>query len=165
MPRLGSRVVHLFVHQKTDEAAQPRHLHGHGLDVHAEEAVPDQIQLARIGHLVAVKGAGDLFLRALTGLGHVDAGRPLHLAGPPDLVSRVQLAQHVHQLVEHAHGEGAAAAGRVQDADLLHGPDQPLSFRAVNRGARRSRPVGRALARRPPPTLRPVSSRRKRSVR
>ncbi len=54
------------------------------------------------------------------GLGHGLAA----LQVLPLRVVRVELGQHEDQLVQHAHGEGAGAAGRVQHLEPVDGCDE-----------------------------------------
>jgi hypothetical protein len=124
---------------KADEEAQLGNLHRDGLDVHAVQAFFDQVELAGVVRvvgvgkvgvelgqrgqgggrvLVAQRGVFDLFGRGeLLGQG----GAVLRF---PQGVVAVKLAQHGHQLLQHAHGEGARAAGGVQHAQALDGDDQ-----------------------------------------
>ena len=51
--------------------------------------------------------------------------------GFPQGVVGVELAQHGHELLQHAHGEGTGAAGRVEHAQALYGGNQRECFSGV----------------------------------
>ena len=68
-PRLGCVIVNLLIHDERDEEPHFGDLDGNGLDVHAVNAILNQVELAAIIQFVESKGfvdAGNLFFQSPT---------------------------------------------------------------------------------------------------
>jgi hypothetical protein len=114
----------LLLADEGDEEPQPGDEHGDGLDVDTIDARLDEVEFARIvgpAHAV-VEGQLYLLQLLLPFLLVVDVERPAcvlygevgHHVAPP-LVVGVHLLEDVHHLLQHAHGEGTGATGRVKN--------------------------------------------------
>ena len=136
-------VAGLLLDHQADEKAQLGNLHGYGLNVHAVEALFNQVELAGVVGVVGVGKVGvELLQRGGGGAGSLVAqGRVFDVFGAGELLGQrgavlrfpqpvvgVELAQHGDQLLQHAHGESAGAAGRVKHAQALDGGHQRMRF-------------------------------------
>ena len=107
------------------------------------DALLDQEQLACVVGLVGVEGGVKLAQRSLGVVHPLGASRriwgfvlgdeqllfqPRAVARAPEAVVGVELAQHMYQLGQHAHGVGARATGWVEHFELLDGTDEGLSL-------------------------------------
>jgi len=117
-------IVHALVDDERDEAAQLGNLHGDGQDVHTEDAVLDQIQLAAIVQLVTLEGLLDRVNRRLARRCVVDLVRLGDLLFLPACIVWVELAEDKHQLVQHSHRKRAGAASRIDDFECVDGVDK-----------------------------------------
>jgi hypothetical protein len=113
--------VGLLVADEGDEEAELGDLDGDGLDVHAVEAVFDEVELAAVVVVVVGEGAFEFLAHG----GGVELGE---LGLLPALVVGVELAEDIDELVEDAHGEGAGTAGGVEDFQGVDGGDEAGDF-------------------------------------
>ena len=132
--------IHLLVDDEGDEEAELGDLGGDGLDVHAVDAVLDEVEFAGEveGVVAGVEGfldVGDAGV-AIGDLVLVGAGFLEQFAVAAGLARRsrfqrfvvgVELLQEVHEAVERAHGEGAGAAGGVEDFYAADGGDEGVA--------------------------------------
>lgn len=134
--------VGLLVADEGDEEAELGDLNGDGLDVHAVEAVFDEVELAAVIEFVVGKGSvdvGDLLSEAVDGgvsnscvinlfrrfNGRLNTG---NLNIPPLFIPLIELAEQIDEFMEDAHGEGTGAAGGVEDFQGVDGGDEGSDF-------------------------------------
>ncbi len=107
-----------LVHQQGDEEAQFGDLGGNGLDVHAVETLGDDAQLADVVPVLPLQLAAHLAPQVFG-----EAGDDLL---EPALVVGIEFVQDVDHLLQGPHGEGAGAAGRVEEAQAVQGVDEDI---------------------------------------
>ena len=135
----ASVVGRLLFHGERDEEPKPGDLAGHGLQVHAEDAVLDQVELApEVRIPVGLEGLADVqerrvALPVVAGLERCGGAvtRELLLKTLPMDVLRVKPPKGQGELVQCAHREGAGTHRGIKHAQVGDGADDGLLLRRV----------------------------------
>ena len=118
-----------LIHHERDEESQFGDLAGDGLNVHAIEAIFNEVEFAAVIIVVAGEGSFDGLAGFLSGGGTFDGFQGRFLPSPPAVVFGIELLQHMNKFLKHAHRKRAGAAGRVEGFQTVNGVNQLLSFR------------------------------------
>jgi hypothetical protein len=120
--------IDALIHDQGDEKPQLGDLAGNRLNVHAIQTLLDQVELASIVIVIVRKGAFERSAGVLAGRWAFDMCDSGFLPAAPATVFAVELAQDVHQLLQHAYRERARATGGIEHLEVVDGVDESLGF-------------------------------------
>ncbi len=126
--QVGFLRIYCLIHNERNEKSELGDLAGDGLNVHAVEAIFDEIEFAAVIVVVARKGAFNRLPGLFARRGTVEGIQGRFLTLPPALVIGVELLQHVDELLQQAHREGAGTARRIKGFQVIDCVNQRLGF-------------------------------------